>query len=167
MLRRTILLGLAPAVAAAVCVLTAVRSPAADPPAEKAKLAIRPAGGATKPAGTLVERKLAAIRKINEHAQLLMQMGGRGPGLDFHYAWSKRQMEAEREAAAGAKERVAAAEGHLARMRVWEDRSRALQGAPIGVQGRSKELEHFMTEFYVAEAEHWLADARAAEKPPR
>ena len=64
MLRRTILLGLAPAVAAGVCVLTAVRSPAADPLAERQaaeKAAAgkpaseRPgpaAGGATMPSGT-------------------------------------------------------------------------------------------------------------------
>ena len=35
---------------------------------------------------------------------------------------------------------------------------------PTGVDGRLTELSHFETQFYVAEAEQWLADAQAAEK---
>src|SRR5688572_29909046 len=166
MLRRTILLGLAPAMATAVCVLTAVRSPAADPPAqrqpaEKPKPAAEAAAvrAADEAKARLVDRKLAALKKINEWAGQLRQLGGRGPDLDFHYTWSKRQMETEREAAAGAKERAAAAEGHLARMRVWEDRYRRFQHAPVGVDGRSTQMEKLKTEFYVAEAEQWLPEA--------
>ena len=178
MLRRTILLGLGPAIAAAVCLLTAVQSPAADPPAqrqpaEKPKPAAEPAAARAadeaeaEAKARLVHRKLAALKKINELASQLMQLGGRGPDLDFHYTWSKRQMETEREAAAGAKERAAAAEGHLARMRVWEDRYRRLQHAPVGADGRSTQMEKLKAEFYVAEAEQWLAEAQAAEKQPR
>src|SRR5688572_1649571 len=130
MMRRTLLLGLAPVLAAAARLRTDAGPPANRGPARATaagekreaaapKSSAHPAAAAAKTAGTPSERKLAAIRKSNEYADQLMRIGGRGPGLDVHYAWSKRQMEAEREAAKTAKERPAAAEGHLKRMRFW------------------------------------------------
>jgi hypothetical protein len=170
MLRRTILLGLAPALASAVCALTAVRSPAAD----KAKPAAQAAAGKAdapekaEAAARLVDRKMAALNKLDEHVKLLMQIGGRGPsGVEFHYAWSKRRMETEREAARAAKERLAAAEGHLARMKRLEERYQAARGAPVGIDAREKALDGFALEYFVTEAEQWVADAEAAEKQPR
>jgi hypothetical protein len=171
-----ILPGLAPVTAAAVCVLTAVRSPAADPPAdapaerqaaEKPKPAGDQAADRAKRATRPVDRKLAAARKVNQMARQLMEVGGRGPGIDFHHTWSKRQMDAEREVAGNAKEKLAAVQSHLDRMRAWEERLRGLRGAPIGVQGRMNDLDASAMEFYVAEAEQWLAEAQEAEKPPR
>jgi hypothetical protein len=52
-------------------------------------------------------------------------------------------------------------------MRVWGKRLEALRGAPAGVEGRLRDLEVHIGEFYVAEAEQWVAEAQAAEKPPR
>ena len=182
MLRPTILVGLAPVLAVVACLRTdggalagggpargtaggekrEAEKPVVEEPrpaAEGAKPAVE-----AKPAGTPLERKLEAIRKINEYAGVLMQIG-RGPGLDFHYAWSKRQMETEREAAKNAKERTAAADGHLKRMRVLEKHHAAKKIAPpVAVEARLNALDHLSTEFYVAEAEQWLADAQAAEK---
>src|SRR5688572_22597422 len=188
MSRRTILLGLAPVLAVAACLRTDGGAPAgggpargtavgerreaAEPQPAAAQQQPKPAAAEPEPAaqakaaGTPLERKLAAIRKINEYADVLMQIGGRGPGMDFHYAWSKRQMEAEREAAKTAKERTAAAEGHLKRMQLLEKRKVSLKYAPTGVEGRLTDLDVSAAQFYVAEAEQWLADAQAAEKQP-
>jgi hypothetical protein len=177
MLRRTILLGLAPVMWAGVCVLTAVRSPAVDSPAakaaadkqaaEKPRPAAERAAENVKAAARLVDRKLAALNKLDNRVNDLMQLGGRGPsGIEFHYTWSKRRLEAEREAAGTAKQRLAAAEAHLARMNRLAQRYQALRGGVVDPT-RNLELDLLAADYFVAEAEQWAAAAEAAVEQPR
>jgi hypothetical protein len=71
------------------------------------------------------------------------------------YRWSRRWMEAERDLASTEAGRVAALRGHLERMRGLEDEVRGYIGSTIPLPQLAA------TRFYRAEAETWLAEAKA------
>jgi hypothetical protein len=101
--------------------------------------------------------RAAAARKVYEH---LMERYKVDPNFqnepERSYLWSRRWMEAEREAAATKAGRVAAVEGHLERMKKWEK---------IFKEGRERGIfspaDVGAAEFYRLEADDWLAEEKA------
>jgi hypothetical protein len=72
------------------------------------------------------------------------------------YLWSRRWMEADREVAQTRAARLAAVEGHLARMRDWEKQMTVAKG-----QGVAAAMDVAAAEFYRLDAEAALAREKA------
>jgi hypothetical protein len=73
------------------------------------------------PAAGNAAARAAAARKVYEATVKRVQSDALFKlDLEHVYLWSRRWMDSEREAAATKAARLAAAEGHLARMRHWE-----------------------------------------------
>jgi hypothetical protein len=102
-----------------------------------------------------------AARKVYE---CMMERYRLDAGFKFDpeqaYQWSRRWMEAEREAAGAKAGRVAAVEGHLERMKKWE-KVMETDNAP----GRHlySPGDYAAAQFYRLEAEGWLAQEKARE----
>jgi hypothetical protein len=76
--------------------------------------------------------------------------------LEDFYRWSRRWMEAERDAAADKAGWAAAVEKHLGRMREWEKTMREMHKVQL-----ASPYEVVVAEFYALEAESWLAKEKA------
>jgi hypothetical protein len=79
--------------------------------------------------------------------------------LTYFHGWSVRWLQAERDTSSKKAEQIAALEGHLKRMQFFKDRvekARQDSGAP------AYELQ--AAEFFVLEADEWLAAAKAEQK---
>jgi hypothetical protein len=79
-------------------------------------------------------------------------------GIDEVYRWSRRLLEAQREANPEKASQVAACEGHLERMKKLE--FKVVRTRRIGF---SNTLEVVGVDYYCKEAEFWLALAREAK----
>ena len=76
------------------------------------------------------------------------------PAAEHMYIWSRRWMEAERDAADDPEGRAAAVAAHLDRMRQWDRRVQRRAGVGLLPESQAKAAEYF-----VAEAELWAAEA--------
>jgi hypothetical protein len=101
--------------------------------------------------------RAAAARKVYEH---LLERYKLDPNFqnepERSYLWSRRWMEAERQAAGTKAGRVAAVEGHLERMKKWEKVFK--EGVERGIFSPG---DVAAAEFYRLEAEGWLAEEKA------
>jgi hypothetical protein len=79
--------------------------------------------------------------------------------LEFFHDWSVRWLQAERDLDQKKAGQIAALEGHLNRMLVWND----LMGGLVK-QGQVSRIDASTAEFFRLEAEDWLAAARADGK---
>ena len=116
--------------------------------------------GAAPPQGKeiqkLREAKVAAARRTYELLTKQMQVRvGKGADVESLCLWSRRWLEAEREAAADKTKVVSALEAHLARMRELEINLKNLIRAKLAAPGDAAPVE-----FYRLEAEIWLAQAK-------
>jgi hypothetical protein len=113
-----------------------------------------PAGAQGAPA--LAEAKFTAARKAYEAHWKALPTGLSDP--EKVYLWSRRVLEAQRALSPKKADRVAAAEAHLERMR-------DLQKATVQryKAGRNSFAEVAGTDFYLAEAQSGLAQAKAQE----
>lgn len=108
-------------------------------------------GKKTERTQKLVEERSRAARHAYEAVWAKFQPFdlSKGDGEDV-YRWSRRWMEAERERATSAAERVAAARGHFERMKKLEQEVQGYARGTIPFQQLA------CTQFYRAEAELWL-----------
>lgn len=101
--------------------------------------------------------RLAAAERV---CQMLHDEASGAPaghqGVEHAYLWSMRRMEAQRDVDATNGDRFAALESHLQRMRDFESAT-----AKLNKEGVASKFELSSTQFYVAEAEEFLARARA------
>ncbi len=120
------------------------------------------AQGGASAAVANAKARAAAARKVYES---LMDRRQREPGFHFDpdqaYPWSRRWMEAEKEAAQTKAERVTAVEGHLERMKKWEKSVEA--DRRIG--GVLSPGDLAAAEFYRLEAKAWLAKEKEGDRP--
>ena len=117
--------------------------PQAAPEAEDTKLA------------ALYRLERDAARKTFEVTWQNYREGRRG--IESLYWWSRRWLEAEQHLAAGPDDRAAAAARHLERIKNLEKVIRDLQRSSIATVDEISAVE-----FYRAEAEIWLRQAKAA-----
>jgi hypothetical protein len=73
--------------------------------------------------------------------------------MEDRYTWSRRWMEAQRDAASDDAGRRAAVTGHLNRMKPLVDRAKRLRAA-----GLNSAADVAAATWYAAEAEHWHAE---------
>jgi hypothetical protein len=106
--------------------------------------------------------RLKAARKVYKlQMELLINVPGQRDSAEKIYSWSRRWMEAQRDLSPDRKKRVAAAEGHLARMQKLEK----LLNDFVKLGGEeSYRYEAFMANYFRLEAEKWLAQARKSKK---
>jgi len=99
-----------------------------------------------------------AARKVYEGSLARFGIDARyKPEIEHFHLWSRRWMEAEREAAGTKAERTAAAQGHLGRMKKWAK----LVEQDNKAGGTFSGADVAATEFYCLEAEAWLAQEKA------
>src|SRR5581483_10695487 len=102
----------------------------------------------------LAEKRVAAAAKAYEETVLLYREA-RSRDLDRIYLWSKRWLDAQRDANSGKAEQQAAFDAHWKRMKqlqeLIDNRMRSGVGAAVEVA---------QVEFYRLEAELWLTRAR-------
>jgi RNA polymerase sigma factor (sigma-70 family) len=102
----------------------------------------------------LAEDRLAAARKTFE--DVLSSFDGGQIRHDSVYLWSRRWMEAERALNDKTADQVAAAEGHRNRMKSLEQ-----QLKDWSLAGVSRKVDLSAGQYYLREAELWLAEAKA------
>jgi outer membrane protein TolC len=102
----------------------------------------------------LLKARLEAAREAYKTAETLYQQGRTEP--EMVYRWSARWLSAQQAAAGTKAERVRAAEAHLLRMQELEKGVKGMTRAGVRPPFDGREAR-----FYVAEAEVWLAQARA------
>jgi hypothetical protein len=114
-------------------------------------------------AKTLARLQLEKLEAARKTYQLTWKnyREGRRVSEDTLYRWSMRWLEAEKQLAERPEDRVAACRGHFERMREIEKLIGDLRRA-----GQSTVDEVSATEFYRAEAEIWLIQARSEKKEP-
>jgi hypothetical protein len=102
----------------------------------------------------LARAKLAAARTTYEATVAAYQAGH--TDADAAYRWSCRWLEAERDVSDKKADRVAALEAHRDRMKALREIALARYKA-----GQASQADALGAGFYVAEAELWLARAKA------
>jgi hypothetical protein len=117
-------------------------------------LAFNLAAQQTTPLATTLRARATAAQKVVAQLEESMDQGFRPESAETIYVWSVRRLEAER--AADPTRDVAILETHLALMRKLAERVEALVESL-----RLPSWEAAATEFYRAEAEAWLAQAKA------
>jgi hypothetical protein len=121
---------------------------------EKEKDAAGPRAGSAK-------ARLEAARTVYEASWTRhVQAANEFPfNLDYFHDWSARWLQAERDLSRTRAEQIAALEGHLKRMQFFKDLlDRNLRDGTVG------RYEPRAAEFFVLEAEDWLAAAKAELK---
>ncbi|HLN28925.1 MAG TPA: hypothetical protein VK395_14355 [Gemmataceae bacterium] len=103
----------------------------------------------------LADARVTAARKAYEETALLYREA-RTRDVDRIYLWSRRWLDAQRDAAKGKADEEAAYAGHWNRMKAVEDsvKNRLRSGAAAAIEVPA-------VEFYRLEAEIWLSQARA------
>jgi len=125
-----------------------------------AALVLLPAFGSAVPATAAPENlaaaKLKAARMVYE--AMVKQLHEGRVDAERPYLWSRRWMEAQRDASPKKADRIAALEAHRDRMKdlrkTAEQRYKAGQGS---------HAEVLSVDFYLAEAEVWLSEANKAK----
>ena len=108
--------------------------------------------------GDLVAAKLKAARLVYEAMAKGLREGGEQVNADRLHLWSRRWMEAQRDASPKKADRIAALEAHRDRMK--ELRKTAEQRYKAG---QSSHADVLAADFYIAEAELWLTEANKAK----
>jgi hypothetical protein len=109
------------------------------------------AGVAANPAAAEAKRvKLDAAKQMYE----ITAARPGAPAMESRYTWSRRWMEAERDAAADDAGRRAAVDAHADRMKALAEQSAKLHDA-----GRLQFVDACAARYYAAEAEQWRAEA--------
>jgi hypothetical protein len=109
-----------------------------------------------KIAPALLKARLDAASETYRLASASWEQRVKGVSADNVYLWSVRWLEAQRAVSVQKADRVAACEAHLARMKkLAEMVDKVVQAG--GLQG----FQAFGTKFFRAEAEVWLAEAKA------
>jgi hypothetical protein len=119
-----------------------------------------PAWGATVRTGkvpaALLKARLEAAENVYKGARLLLQIDPKSIDAERMYCWSHRWLDAQRALGSKKVDSVAACEAHLARMKDLQELTKKMvQGGVV------RPLDVNTTKFYVAEAEVWLAEAKA------
>ena len=142
---------------------------------------IKPGGeaGARKPEGReavaarkpeeLAKARLELTRRSYEQAEEQIKFPPAGanpretlaPSVDNLALWSRRWMEAERDMDAGKAARLAALDGHIKRLKTWEDLfERIVQGQQSGEAQQSLDT----LKFHRLEADYWLAKEKSGNQ---
>ncbi len=103
----------------------------------------------------LAKARLDVIRRVYDLKKDMRSRGQAGIDLDQDYLWSRRLLEAERDATGKKQDDLPALEAHLDRMKELETLAKQAFRA-----GEASALQAAATEFYRVEAEFWLAQAR-------
>jgi hypothetical protein len=111
-----------------------------------------PGRGDAQAAPDPAKAKLEAARITYEALLEVHRQGQAGFDAEKVYLWSRRWMEAERDLSEKKADRAAAAEAHLDRMKDLRKLDVARYKA-----GQGTKAEALGADFYVAEAELWLA----------
>lgn len=127
-------------------------------------LALAFVGGTLAPSAAGEERSAAALAEANLKAarqtlNALMEAyrTGNGPvDVEKVYLWSRRVLEAQRDISSKKADQLAAIEEHLARMKGWRENAAKRYKA-----GQGTHAEVSAMEFFVTQAELWLAQANA------
>lgn len=127
-----------------------------------AALVLLPTFGSATPAAVtredLTAAKLKAARLVYEAMVKELHEGRGQVDADRLYLWSRRWMEAQRDASPKKADQIAALEAHRDRMKdlrkMAEQRYKAGQGS---------HAEVLCVDFYLAEAELWLSKANKAK----
>ena len=109
------------------------------------------AGAAANPAAA--EAKRARLDAAKQMYEITLARHG-APAMESRYTWSRRWMEAERDAAADDAARHAAVNAHADRMKLLAEQSAKLHDA-----GRLQFADACAARYYAAEAEQWRAEA--------
>jgi hypothetical protein len=100
--------------------------------------------------------RLDAATKVYEGSwKFHVQSPQSATGLDYWHDWSVRWMQAEQDLGGTKADRIAAVKRHLDRMRIWRERvEKAVK------EGNEPIFAATAAEFFVLEAEDWLAAAK-------
>jgi hypothetical protein len=112
-----------------------------------------PAPPTPQPPSALARAKLDAARQT--YQAVMRDLPAARADAEKVYLWSRRVLEAQRDLSDKKAERIAALEDHLARMKELRKVALARYRA-----GHATHTEALAGEFYVAEAELWLAQAK-------
>jgi WD40 repeat protein len=104
----------------------------------------------------LAKARVDAARKAYDYAAMLLKAGSPGAKLEYSYTWSVRWLNAQRDMSSKHEDHLAALNAHLQRMQELARVTKAL----IETGGGSP-LDSVAADYYLTEAEFWLAQARA------
>jgi hypothetical protein len=113
------------------------------------------------PRGANSKARRDAARNVYDASwkRLFDPAGEFAPGVEYFHDWSVRWLQAERDLSGAKADQVTAIESHLKRMQAWRDL--IARNVKDGLAGK---YEASAGEFFVLEAEDWLAAARAEQK---
>ena len=111
-------------------------------------------------AGNAKARRDAAKHVYESSWKRQSQSSGEfAPGIEYFHDWSVRWLQAARDLSAAQADQIEAIEGHLKRMQAWRDL------IAVNVRdGTAPRYEASTGEFFVLEAEDWLAAAKVELK---
>jgi hypothetical protein len=98
--------------------------------------------------------RLEAIRQVYRLKETMRKAGQSGIDPDQDYLWSRRLLEAERDARGKKHDEQATLESHLDRMKQLESQVKQMYRA-----GESSAVHVAASEYYRLEAEFWIAKA--------
>ena len=110
-------------------------------------------------AATLAKARVDAAHKAYAVAVNLVKQGSPGAKLEDVYTWSVRWLNAQRDLSGKPEDHLSALTAHLQRMQEQAKGARDLYRVGLG-----SPLDSVAADYYVTEAELWLARTRAAAK---
>lgn len=110
---------------------------------------------AEKTPAELAKERLAVIREIHRLQMEAFRTGTAGFSIEHTYVWSRRWVEAARDASDKKADQVAALQAHLERMQQLEESAERLVKS-----GAAVKTDALAAKFYRLEAQHWLSQAK-------
>ena len=108
----------------------------------------------------LAQARVDVARKAYESAAMMLQAGSPGVKPEYFYTWSVHWLNAERDLSNKHEDQLAALNAHLQRMQQAAKMTNALVQS-----GMAAPFDSAAADFYLREAELWLAQETVAAKP--